>query len=78
MSGSPMTPERFAGTLDGIRKEVGKVIVGQDDLVTAVIFAVLCEGHVLEGVPGLGKTRLLTTLGQALDVSLAGSSSPPT
>ena len=54
MSGSPMTPERFAGTLDGIRKEVGKVIVGQDDLVT-VIFAVLCEGHVLLGVPGWGR-----------------------
>jgi MoxR-like ATPase len=70
MSGSPMTPQRFAATLDEIRREVGKVIVGQDDLVTAVIFAVLCEGHVLlEGVPGLGKTRLLTTLGQALDVS---------
>ncbi len=70
MTVSQMTPDRFAETLDGIRSEVGKVIVGQDDLVTSVLFAVLCEGHVLlEGVPGLGKTRLLTTLGQALDVS---------
>ena len=65
-----MTPEQFAARVEAIRSEVGKVIVGQADLVNTVLLAVLCEGHVLlEGVPGLGKTRLLQTLGGVLDVA---------
>ena len=64
-----MTPEQFSSTAQSIRSEVGKVIVGQRDLIETVLLTVLCEGHVLlEGVPGLGKTRLLQTLGQVLDV----------
>ena len=65
-----MTPDQFASTVEAIRREVGKVIVGQTDLVNTVLLTVLSEGHVLlEGVPGLGKTRLLQTLGQVLDVA---------
>lgn len=65
-----MKPEEFAVKLDQARTEVGKVIVGQADLVDVVLMATLCEGHVLlEGVPGLGKTRLLATLGEVLDVA---------
>jgi MoxR-like ATPase len=65
-----MTPEQFAATVEDVRGEVGKVIVGQTDLVDTVLLAVLCEGHVLlEGVPGLGKTRMLQTLGSVLDVA---------
>jgi MoxR-like ATPase len=65
-----MKPEDFAAGLEAARAEVGKVIVGQRELVDAVLMATLCEGHVLlEGVPGLGKTKLLATLGQVLDVS---------
>jgi MoxR-like ATPase len=64
-----MTPELFAQTMEAARSEVGKVIVGQKDLVETVLMAALCEGHVLlEGVPGLGKTKLLATLGKVLDV----------
>ncbi len=64
-----LAPEEFAAQLAATRAEVGKVIVGQADLVDAVIIATLCEGHVLlEGVPGLGKTKLLATLGKVLDV----------
>ncbi len=64
-----MTNDEFATLVDDIRTAVGTVIVGQRDLVETVILAVLCEGHVLlEGVPGLGKTRLLQTLGAVLDV----------
>lgn len=64
-----MTPEKFAETMDAARQEVGKVIVGQKELVETVLVAALCEGHVLlEGVPGLGKTKLLSTLGKVLDV----------
>ena len=65
-----MTPEEFASLLSAARHEVGKVIVGQSDLVDTVLIAALCEGHVLlEGVPGLGKTKLLATLGKVLDVA---------
>ncbi len=65
-----MNPEEFSSALAAARGEVGKVIVGQKDLVDVVLMATLCEGHVLiEGVPGLGKTKLLATLGQVLDVA---------
>ncbi len=64
-----MTPEEFAHHLEAARAEVGKVIVGQRQLVDTVLTAAFCEGHVLlEGVPGLGKTKLLSTLGRVLDV----------
>ncbi len=65
-----MTPEEFSTRIAKVQQQVGKVIVGQRELVAAVSMAVLCEGHVLlEGVPGLGKTMLLQTLGEALDVT---------
>jgi MoxR-like ATPase len=64
-----MTPEQFSALLGQARREVAKVIVGQHELVDTVLIAALCEGHVLlEGVPGLGKTKLLSTLGAVLDV----------
>ncbi len=64
-----MNPETFAQRLQDARDQIGKVIVGQHALVDAVLVAALCEGHVLlEGVPGLGKTKLLATLGRVLDV----------
>ncbi|MBA2336640.1 MAG: AAA family ATPase [Acidimicrobiia bacterium] len=62
-----MTPEDFAANVAALEAEIGRVIVGQRDLVRAVMIGLLCEGHVLlEGVPGLGKTLLLRTLGEAL------------
>jgi MoxR-like ATPase len=64
-----MTPPVFAARLAEARAQVGTVIVGQRELVDTVLMATLCEGHVLlEGVPGLGKTKLLSTLGKVLDV----------
>ena len=63
------TPEQFATTIAAVRDQVGTVIVGQRDLVDTVLIGALCEGHVLlEGVPGLGKTKLLSTLGAVLSV----------
>ena len=53
--------------LDRVRREIGKVIVGQQDVVDGVLICLLAGGHVLlEGVPGLGKTTLLRTLGRVL------------
>ncbi len=49
--------EAFRKDFDALRREVGKVIVGQDDIVEGVLTALVAGGHVLlEGVPGLGKT----------------------
>jgi MoxR-like ATPase len=53
--------------LDGVRQEVSKVIVGQQDVVDGVLICLIAGGHaLLEGVPGLGKTTLLRTLGRVL------------
>ena len=53
--------------LDQVRQEIGKVIVGQQDVVDGVLICLLAGGHVLlEGVPGLGKTTLLRTLARVL------------
>jgi MoxR-like ATPase len=50
-----------------LRAEVGKAMVGQDDIVQLTLIALFADGHVLlEGVPGLGKTLLVRTLGNAL------------
>ena len=47
--------------------EIGKVVVGQEELVEATLVALFCEGNVLiEGVPGLGKTLLVNTLSKVL------------
>ncbi len=55
------------GQIRQIRDEIGKVIVGHDDVVEGVLIALVAGGHVLlEGVPGLGKTTLLRTLGDAM------------
>ena len=68
--GTQMNPEEFANATESARSAVGSVIVGQRQLVDTVLMATLCEGHVLlEGVPGLGKTKLLSTLGDVLDVA---------
>jgi MoxR-like ATPase len=62
-----MTPQDFRSTVDAIRAEVNKIIVGQDDVIRHVLIGILSSGHVLlEGVPGLGKTMLIRTLGRAL------------
>src|SRR3954468_21879675 len=53
--------------LKRVREEIGKIIVGQQDVVDGVLICLLSAGHVLlEGVPGLGKTTLLRTLARAL------------
>ncbi len=53
--------------LQKVRDEVAKVIIGQEDLVEALLLALLCNGHVLiEGIPGLAKTLAVTTLAQTL------------
>ena len=55
-----------------LRKEVGKVIVGQQDIIHDTILSIFCQGHVLlVGVPGLAKTLLVNTIGKALGLSFS-------
>ena len=64
--------EQFLDLAAAIEREVGKVIVGQAVVVRQVLVSILVGGHVLlEGVPGLGKTMLIRTLGQALDLKFS-------
>ncbi len=59
----------FSITIENIKNEIKKDIVGQDDVVENVIIAIIAGGNVLlEGVPGVGKTRLVRSLGQALSL----------
>ena len=60
---------REAEGLERVRREVGRVIVGQERLVHRLLLALLCNNHVLiEGVPGLAKTRTVTALAATLRV----------
>ncbi|HLY26511.1 MAG TPA: MoxR family ATPase [Aggregatilineales bacterium] len=61
--------EDFHATASAILTEVQKVIVGQNDVMRHVLICVLAGGHaLLEGVPGLGKTMLIRTLGDSLNL----------
>ena len=59
--------ERAVADIGRVRDEIGKVIVGQRDVIEGVLICLISGGHVLlEGVPGLGKTTLLRTLSRVL------------
>ncbi len=63
-----MTAKEFTSIAQGIEREVGKMIVGQRDIVRQTLVTLLAGGNaLLEGVPGLGKTMLVRTLAQVLD-----------
>lgn len=64
-----MDHQGFAETIDKIRAEVAKALVGQEEVVEGVLIALIAQGHVLlEGVPGLGKTLLVRVLGRVLSL----------
>src|SRR5207245_7612824 len=62
--------QTFRQAYESLRGEIGKVIVGHDPIVDGTLIALFAGGHVLlEGVPGLGKTLLVRTLSEVLDLS---------
>ena len=62
--------EQFQDAFYRIKTEIGKVIVGQREVIEGVLLCLFADGHVLlEGVPGLGKTQLVMTLSQTLGLS---------
>ena len=61
--------ENFSRAVKQIKEEIKKDLVGQEDIVNNVIIAIIAGGNVLlEGVPGVGKTRLVRSLGKALEL----------
>jgi MoxR-like ATPase len=62
----------FQRTFEQIRREIGRVIVGHQDIVEQILIALFAGGHVLlEGVPGTGKTLLVRTLAETLNLSFS-------
>lgn len=62
--------DAFVEKYDILRKEIAKVIVGQEDIVKNTIISIFSQGHVLlVGVPGLAKTLLVNTIGEVLGLS---------
>lgn len=67
-----VTIEEFSRIARAIEDEIGRVIVGQQDVVRSVLICVLAGRHaLLEGVPGLGKTMLIRTLADVLDLKFS-------
>ncbi len=68
----PATLEALHEAYRRLRAEVGKVIVGQDEIIEHVFVSLLARGHVLlVGVPGLAKTLLIRTLAQAVELDFS-------
>ena len=64
--------DQFRSDFKTLRDEIGKVIVGNDDIIRGVLICLIGGGHVLlEGVPGLGKTMLVRTLADALHLKFS-------
>ncbi|MGK3960308.1 AAA family ATPase [Sorangium sp. So ce118] len=64
--------DEFRASIGGLREEVGKVIVGNREVVDGVLTCMLAGSHaLLEGVPGLGKTMLVRTMAEALDLQFS-------
>ncbi len=62
-------PDSARSALLALRSEIAKAVVGQDSVVSGLVIALLCRGHVLlEGVPGVAKTLLVRSLAAALQL----------
>jgi len=72
MANDQMTPERFTQIYAAMQAEVGNVIVGMTGVVRGTLAGMLGDGNILlEGVPGLGKTALVKTVGDVMQLSFA-------
>src|SRR5436190_17200345 len=70
MTGDAALLERAADACRRIRAEIGRVVVGNDEVIDAMLVTLLARGHaLLVGVPGLAKTLLVSSIAQALDLA---------
>lgn len=64
--------ERLRTTYSRLKQQIHEVIVGQEDVIEELLIALFCKGHcILEGVPGLAKTLLISTLAKSLSLSFS-------
>src|SRR3989344_2112785 len=58
--------------INSLKKEISKVVIGQDEIIDSLIMSLICNGHVLlEGVPGVAKTLIIKALGRASGCSVS-------
>src|SRR4051812_12692534 len=71
-SPSPQVPDNTSRFIADVRRRIGQVVVGQDDVVERVLITLFTGGHLLlQGVPGLAKTLLVATLARTIDLAFA-------
>jgi MoxR-like ATPase len=69
---------RMINKLDDVQKELGKVIVGQEDVIKQVLVCIMCDANaLLESFPGMGKTLTIKTLSEILDLSFSRIQNTP-
>lgn len=69
-AGDIQRAEKLKGSCEKIIREIGKVIVGQNDVIDQLLIAILARGHcLLEGVPGLAKTLMIRSLADAMHLT---------
>ena len=63
---------RSRGLFEAVKREMGKAVVGHEELIEQIFVALVCGGHcLLEGVPGLGKTLIVRSLGEILNLTFS-------
>ncbi|WP_136603845.1 AAA family ATPase [Paenibacillus dokdonensis] len=72
MQETQIRPEAWKETISRVRNQIGEIIVGQQEVVEQMLWCIFAGGHaLLEGIPGLGKTMLVRTIADTLDLSFS-------
>ncbi|MDR0269830.1 AAA family ATPase [Paenibacillus sp.] len=72
MQETQIQPEAWKETISRVRNQIGEIIVGQQEVVEQMLWCIFAGGHaLLEGIPGLGKTMLVRTIADTLDLSFS-------
>jgi MoxR-like ATPase len=70
--------EKLKETFSNVQKEISKIVVGQEDVIEQILIAILCDSNaLLESYPGLGKTTMVKTMGNVLDLKFSRVQSTP-
>jgi MoxR-like ATPase len=70
--------EKLKDTFSNVKKEIGKLIVGQEEVVEQILVAMLCDSNaLLESYPGLGKTTLIKTISEVFDLKFSRIQNTP-